>query len=90
MWPLGAIVDFNIFIAFSSDLLELYCQEFVYTILFMNKNYLKVYTRELISIFICLLQVLASQKVGLLFSLPVQKSYSSQHGIGVGVGVSKC
>ena len=42
----------NLFIAFSSDLLKLYCQEFVYTILFMNKNYLNGHTRELISIFI--------------------------------------
>ena len=28
----------NIFIALSTDLQELYCQEFVYTILFMTKN----------------------------------------------------
>ena len=29
----------NLFIAFSLDLLELYCQEFVYAILFIDKNY---------------------------------------------------
>ena len=29
----------NLFIAFSLDLLELYCQECVYTILCMDKNY---------------------------------------------------
>ena len=28
----------NLFIALSSDLQELYCQEFVYIILFMTKN----------------------------------------------------
>ena len=28
----------NLFIALSSDLQELYCQEFVYTIIFMTKN----------------------------------------------------
>ena len=44
----------NLFIAFSSDLLELYCQELVYTILFMNKNYSNGNTRALISTFVYL------------------------------------
>ena len=57
----------KLFIAFSSDLLELYCQEIVYTILFMNTKISNCHIREFISIFICLLQVLAFQRVRLLY-----------------------